>query len=438
MLSSFMRICAIITKEGISDEPTERRDRQYTMKSHLHIWPQASQTVDHTTRIFAILEGVEGGRREFWFRIPSERLGCVTDLADPFVTATIFTAMRSATDLRVHGSVSHLLLRNLEEFQTAWHSWRPDCYHVVNVIADQEVQGPVPGPDRAVIAFSGGLDSCFSVWRHTQGECGRLIRPLKAAAMVHGFDIPLHESDVFSRAAENSRAIVQSVGLDFIPMACAFRELGDNWEDAHGAALASCLSLFSREFPTGLVAGSHAYNTLRFPWGSNPLTDPMLSSGSFSIVYDAAGVTRLQKAKGVSEWDEAMRLLRVCWQGTHKDRNCGACLRCIGTALCFAAMGVRPPVCLGVPSLDEGIRKLRAMRIAPVAVTRLEEILDTARGAGIKESWVGVLETCIRHKKKQNRRGPCTRRARAIVSHCRMLGQDLYRRTAAWARHKSR
>ncbi len=394
-----------------------------------------SLTVDQTARISAVLEDPESGRRDFWFRVPLEHFSSVTDLADPFVTATIFSAMRCEADLRIHGVVSRSLLRNLEEFQTAWHSWRPDHYHIVDVIPDQEVEGRTQTPGEAVIAFSGGLDSCFSVWRHTKGDCGRLKRPLKAALMVHGFDIPLHESDVFSIAAGNSRTIVQSVGLDFIPMACTFRELGDDWEDAHGAALASCLSLFSKRFSTGLIAGSHVYNALRFPWGSNPLTDPMLSSDSFSIVYDAAGASRLQKAKGVSEWQEAMRLLRVCWQGDHKDRNCGNCLRCIATALCFAAMGVHPPTCLGVPSLEEGIRVLQTLPVKPVAVARLEEILVAAKEVGIEATWVGALEACVHRKKAQNRRNPNTLRYKTLASIRRVLGQDLCHKIATCVRH---
>jgi hypothetical protein len=403
--------------------------------SYLHILLQAPEEADNTARISAIIESEDGGRKELWFRVPLEHLPSVTDLADPFVTAMIFPAMRSATDIRVHGSVSLSLLRNLDEFQAAWNCWRPDRYHAVNVIADEEVEWGVKASDKTVAAFSGGLDSCFSAWRHTKGDCGRLKRNLKAAVMVHGFDIPLHEPDVFSRAAEKSRAIVESVGLELIPMACNFREFGDDWEDEHGAALASCLSLFGKGFSIGLIAGSHVYNTLLFPWGSNPLTDPMLSSDSFSIIYDSAGMSRIQKAKGISEWEEAMRLFRVCWQGKHKDQNCGGCLRCIATALCFGAMGIEHPACLGVPSLDEGVRKLRRLRIKPVAVTRLEEILTTAKEGNVQASWVGTLEQCIRTKRKENRRYENKVRQGAIELVRRVLGQDLYYKIKRRVRH---
>jgi len=396
------------------------------MTSYLHIRPQASQETDNTVKISAIIEGKEGSGKELWFRLPPEHLSSVTERADPLVTAMIFPAMRNATDIRVHGSVSLSLLRNLDEFQAAWNCWRPDRYHVINVIADEEIAGDVKVSDKAVAAFSGGLDSCFTVWRHTTGHCGRLKRNLKAALMVHGFDIPLHEPDVFANAAERSQAIVESAGLELIPMACNFREFGDDWEDEHGAALASCLSLLSKDFSIGLVAGSHVYDTLLFPWGSNPLTDPMLSSDAFPIIYDSASVSRLQKAKGISEWEEAMRFLRVCWQGKHKDRNCGGCLRCIATALCFAAMGVEHPACLGVPSLDEGVKRLRTLRIKPVAVTRLEEILAAAKEAEIQASWVGALGRCIHRKRRQNRRSSSKLRQGTIELVRRVLGQDMY------------
>ncbi len=407
------------------------------MISCLHIWPQAPQEADNTVKISAIIESKEGRRKELWFRVPPEHFPSVTELADPFVTAMLFSAMRSATDLRVHGSVSLSLLRNLDEFQAAWNCWCPDRYHTINVIPDEEVEGNVKASDKTVAAFSGGLDSCFSVWRHTRGDCGRLKRNLKAALMVHGFDIPLHEPDVFSRAAEKSRAIIKSVGLDFIPMACNFRKFSDDWEDEHGAALASCLSLLSKGFSIGLIAGSHVYNALLFPWGSNPLTDPMLSSDSFSIIYDSAGISRIQKAKGISEWEEAMCLLRVCWQGKHKDQNCGDCLRCIATALCFAAMGIQHPACLGVPSLDEGVRTLRTLRIKPVAVTRLEEILINAKETKVQASWVRALEQCIHHKRKQNRRRSSRLRQGAIGLFRRVVGQGLYYRMKRYATNQA-
>jgi hypothetical protein len=44
------------------------------------------------------------------------------------------------------------------------------------------------------------------------------------------------------------------------------------------------------------------------------------------------------KADEIGDWDVARRHLRICWEGKHLDRNCGACMRCVSTALYFAAL----------------------------------------------------------------------------------------------------
>ncbi len=364
----------------------------------IHVYPQKSQKTDHTVEINAIIKS-NAGQNLLWYRVPQEYSPCITDSANPFVIAMVFFAMKNGVDLRVHGTVSPSLLQNLEEFQTAWNCWNPDRYQIIEVHANEEKEEECAKTDMTLATFSGGLDSCFSVWRHTKGDCGRRKRNLKAALMVHGFDIPLNEVDIFSRAAENSRKIVNSAGLEFIPIACNVRELGDDWEEEHGAALASCLSLFSKRYSAGLIASSHVYNALRFPWGSNPLTDPMLSSNSFSIIYDSAEFSRPQKAKRISEWEEAMKRLRVCWEGEHNDRNCGGCSRCIITALCFAVNDIRPPAVLNVPSLEKCIKRLKTLLLKPAAITRYGEIVTAAKDIGIQASWVGSLEQCVQQKR---------------------------------------
>lgn len=98
--------------------------------------------------------------------------------------------------------------------------------------------------------------------------------------------------------------------------------------------------LLQNEHTDGLIASSEPYSSLLLPWGSNPITDRLMSSDSFSIVHDAAAVTRNQKVRAISTWKEATRSIRVCWQGEHMDRNCGRCEKCIRTILNFRVMGL--------------------------------------------------------------------------------------------------
>ena len=58
------------------------------------------------------------------------------------------------------------------------------------------------GDENAIIALSGGVDSCFTVYRHARGLAGRRTRRLRAAVVQHGFDVWLDQknsSEVFTR-----------------------------------------------------------------------------------------------------------------------------------------------------------------------------------------------------------------------------------------------
>ena len=372
----------------------------------LDVWPQAIQRRDELLEVRVRLES--RGQELLWYRVPVAQENSLTDSVDPFVIGLLFVAMRRGVDLHVHGRVSPSLLRNLEEFQAAWHCWHPARYQHIEIQADTEREDPCAAGESAAMMFSGGLDSCFTAWRHTQKLCGRRGRNLVAAVMAHGFDIPVDEPEVFQRAAENSRRMAASVGLELIPVACNIRQFEDNWELTHGAGLASCLHLLRNRFSIGLVAASHVYNGLRFPWGSNPVTDRLLSSNSFSIVYDGGEVTRREKAREVAGWTEAMACVRVCWEGEHKDRNCGKCLRCVGTAICFAVEGKPIPISLPIASLEAAIGKLDSKVLNPVSVTRLEELLEAARTARIKLPWLAALERCIQLQ-RANSKAPSSR-----------------------------
>ena len=372
-----------------------------TQVRQAQVWPQSPVRQNGVLELSARIEMPEQDPEVLWFRVPEEHIGRVTESADPFLLGILFLAMRRKADLYVHGVVSPYLLRNLEEFQGAWNCWWPNRYRRIEIQAACEREEEIPPTDRTLMTFSGGLDSCFTAWRHRRGTSGRRRKRLEAALMVHGFDIPVGQPDVFHRAVEGSRKMTGSIGLDLIPMACNIRELGeDDWEQTHGAALACCQHLLRKHFSTGLIASSHVYSALRFPWGSNPLTDPLLSSANFTILYDGGEFSRREKARAIAGWAEAMGHLRVCWEGKSKDRNCGVCVRCVGTAICFAVEHQPLPASLSIRSLDEAIRRLESIPIKPVTITRLEELLTAAREAKIEKPWVTALDHCVKHHRR--------------------------------------
>ena len=170
------------------------------------------------------------------------------------------------------------------------------------------------------MAFSGGLDSSFTAWRHYTRQAGRQTEDVQAGVVLHGFDIPINREDAFEVVFERSRLMLDSLGLESIPMVTNLRGLGGDFSDCHGAILASCLSLLKKRFSVGLVADSSPYQNFHLPWalpyGSNCLSDKFLSSDGFAIRVDGAGSYRFDKAQALAEWPEAMSNLRVCWGTT--------------------------------------------------------------------------------------------------------------------------
>jgi hypothetical protein len=367
----------------------------------ISVVPQPSLARDGTVEVRAEIRGHDDAPETLWFRVPAQHAAKLNSSADPFLIGTIFLGMQLGRDLHIHGRVSPALLKSINLFQAIWVRWLPSLYSQVEVTADEVAESPATGAGVACMAFSGGLDSCFSAWRHRPGAAEGIARhPLGAGVFVHGFDIPLSEVEVFERTAHDAREILASIGVPLIPISTNLRELVGTWHDTHGACLAACLHLLGGGYCEGVIASSHSAETLRFPWGSNPLTDPLLSSESFDVHYDAVEFDRMDKAEGIRDWDEAMARVSVCWEG-ELGQNCGRCIRCVGTALCFAAKGVEPPKVLSVGSLVAGIRELRDSRIGRMPVERLDEILREARATGRASEWGESLAECIRHQRRR-------------------------------------
>ena len=375
-----------------------------------HIWQEYTADTDGRIVVGATFEDWQGEKKELWYKVNSRHKEQITQSCDPFVVGLIFTGMRQGTNLVVHGEVSPSLLRNLEEFQAAWRCWRPEQYHKIEIIAEKEVeQEKNRENNKSIMAFSGGVDSCFTAWRHHRG-CGRLTHNLRTGIMVYGFDIPLGKNDIFEMAAEKSRKMLESIGMELITIETNFRQLDDNWEDAHGAGLASCMTLLSGGFSSGLIGSSDPYQKLNLPWGSNAVSDWMMSSDNFSIINDGAGFDRNQKVRNIANWPEAKKYLRVCWEGEQKDRNCGRCEKCIRTILNFRAMGIRLPECFENDVTDEQILGMRPLHFSEVI--EYKPILEAAKAAHINESWVQALDKCI--KKNQDSKSIVRRMAKAI------------------------
>ncbi|MGQ4647675.1 hypothetical protein [Lyngbya aestuarii] len=363
------------------------------MMRQIHLWPEEATEVDGIKTVSVAIEFPNQSRTYLWYQVPVEYSSLISSNCDQFVVATVMLAMSCSADLVVHGTVSPSLLNNLAEFQATWACWLPKRYQPIEIKPEAERETTrVNASQKAISAFSGGVDSCFTSWRHRTGCCGRQQRNLQAALMVHGFDIPLRQKSVFNRAVAKSKEMLSSLAVELIPMATNFRELKQDWEEVYGAAVASCLMLLQGGYGIGMIPSGPSYKALILPHGSNPITDRLLSSGAFQIVHDGTGASRLEKIRQIANWPEALKNLRVCWEGSQLDRNCGKCEKCIRTVLSFRAMGLNLPPCF-----DDDVTEAQvlALKVPRAQLLEFDRILEMAKATEISDSWVNVLEKCI-------------------------------------------
>lgn len=358
----------------------------------VHLWPEETKLRDGVVVSAVSIEAPGRERARLWYELPEEQRSHVPAHADHLVVGVAFLVMQLGLNVHVHGQVTPSLIRNLAEFHAAWTQILPGL-ESVNVRADIESEVDLPpGRKGALVSFSGGVDSCFTAFRHARGVGVRHPRSVAAAVMVHGFDIPLGEPGIFARALERAARISSSLGLELIPVATNYRDVVTDWAQSHGAAVASCLALLGGGFSEGLIGQTFTYGEIRqISEGVNALTDPLLSSEFFRIVPDGAGFERSEKIRLLGGWKEFRRDVRVCWEGPKKDRNCCVCEKCIRNILTFRALGLDLPSAF---ERDVDEKLLRSLSPGPEvrATIRYGSLAKIAEESGAAGPWVKTLE----------------------------------------------
>lgn len=357
---------------------------------------ETSNGPDHVHRV-ARAEYFDGkaqvAKRECFFEVSAPQAARALPTSDWALFTVLFGAMRWGRDIHVDGPVSKTLVDNLDEFQSAFAMWLPDL-NIVGISAQSEVPAAAPATDEAVVAFSGGVDASFTAYRHIFKKPGRRHRHLKTAMLVHGFDIPLGRERAFQRAVTTAERILEGTDVTIATVKTNLKPmLSVSWEQSFGAALAACLHQFSAGHGTALIGSDEPYKDLVFPWGSNPVTNPLLGSDHLRVVTDGSGFTRTQKVAEIATWASARDNIRVCWEGPSTGRNCGRCEKCVRTILNFRAVGAPSPKAFPADVTDQQIRNLRVRN--DVQLQYLADIAHVARASGIAGSWLAELEGLI-------------------------------------------
>ncbi len=339
--------------------------------------------------------GKEIDKKTLWFQFSNTIQPPNGEDCDSYLLCILMDAMTEARAITINGSVSLSLLSNLIEYQRVWHMWRPDIYTVVD-IKIKDSRKDTNKAAGAVCAFSGGADSMFTVWQHTQNKNSYRTQDIRLCSLIHGFDVPLADTAAFNAVLKRSSSVLADINIPLEAIKTNYREISKaNWGFAHASALVGVLANFKHQTGTILIGSSYPYSYLHIPWGSSPITDYLLASDEFQVIHDGASYTRTEKVHAFADWQVGVNNLRVCWEGDIKDKNCGRCEKCVRTQFNFLACGRSIPNCF--PENNNLIAELK--KITPKhqgVLSDWQQIYDYAIAHGVNGSWQGDIKKLIR------------------------------------------
>ena len=310
-------------------------------------------------------------------------------IGDAFLLGTVFGAMEVAHELTVHGTVSEDLLANVERLGPLWRARRPDRYREAHLSADGTAAG-VPGGGPSILCFSGGLDSAYSLHRHTRVNRDAAEPAVGATLMVGGADIPVGEEAAFARALARSKRMTDDLGVPLLVATTNLRAVHQNWSHSCTAVFAALMGLFRARFARGLLAVGFTPREAERWWPQDVTDPPLVSSRAFPIVGDGYEADRFEKLVAILDWPEALRSLRVCFGQRSWSENCGECFKCQILGLFGRiATGTTLP-CLPRSLTDEDFLAL----CGPCDVNRdlrLGQALRHARARGLREPWMDLV-----------------------------------------------
>ena len=297
-----------------------------------------------TLRLHGSIESAER-TRNIWFDLPDDADTGPLPSGNSWLSLLLPYAMQTGERVDLELPVDPLLLENARQLAVTWHSWYPEL-KPPEIHARTRSAKATAG--RIAQFFSGGVDSWFTLLRHTEstprfpqvGEVDDLIT-------VWGFDIPIGRSDEFRQLANSAREIAERFGKRHVVASTNLRDQmegawraawGPRWGSlSHVAALATVALFLERRYAQ-IKIGSTGLGTLP-PWGSHPMTDALFSTSATSFHHDHALYNRAEKMERIAESDYAVSKLKVCFvDGTF--RNCSRCSKCHRTLLSFDVLGV--------------------------------------------------------------------------------------------------
>lgn len=302
-----------------------------------------------TGRFVKFVVGATQREHEIFALVPDAFGNELSDRDDIFLPALIMTALVIGEDLDLDGlSVDPLLLRNCLAAARQHHDW-VGRFRVPTVLKGRPAAAARPASPRIASFFSGGIDSLFTLARHSGAFSADPTRvsPQDISLALHVF----HSSDrtALSRNPEAESVLgrgAAALGARFVPVFSNIMTFEATWlknyaRVTHGSGLAAIGRVVSAGLSACLIGSSHTYGSLH-AWGSSPLVDPLFSGNDLQVVHDGSTFTRFEKTQLIANSPAALAVVNVCDTLTPGRGyvNCSRCQKCLRTMTAFDLCGM--------------------------------------------------------------------------------------------------
>ena len=325
-------------------------DRRTTLTPYLEIQVLPIRFEEATAIAEAELWFPDRPMRRLWFSVSSTHAKHLSTKASPWILAAWWPAAIHGWDIRISGAdIDEELVKNLKQYTKVWSSWKPRKLYDVEVFGDY-AEHSSKHEVRTLATFSGGVDSCYAAFDLLERKTDKLT-----LVTVHGFDVPVSETQAFARVDERLNKILFNTSVDRISVQTNIRSFSHKWDEYHGMAIGSVFSMLSQHSSVAYLPGT-VTSDISASWGSHHATDHLMSSSNLSIHHHGATTSRLKKIQRISKWTSAIENLHVCWNPFHYGRNCGRCQKCVLLQLSLRALNL-PLLCFEDPLSSTDLAK---------------------------------------------------------------------------------
>jgi hypothetical protein len=279
-----------------------------------------------------------------WYRFDEKHEDWLSPRIDGFAATALLVAMYAGEDLTIRGPLSPKLAYGLHDYRNVFHSWKPNLFKMVEIHFDQLEAVPQNiGQTGVASAFSGGVDSFYTLWSHLTENQAIPTARITHGLFVHGLDLRLDDEANYRDAAQKYSDLYKGLGLELIlasTNAYLFSEFRINWIYFYGAPMIGAALLMSQFLRRFYIPSGYPSYTKLVPNGISPLTDHLLNTESLDMIHHGAETSRFEKLAILVDWPVTYHHLRVCSDKKRLDvlQNCSSCHKCYRTTTVLAIL----------------------------------------------------------------------------------------------------